>query len=95
MFAQQIGKTMEVYINNMLVKNFYVSNHLAHLPEMFNILPTYHMKINANKCVFRVSSRTFLGFIVNQRGIEANLDKIKAVLKMEAPQILGEVQHLT
>ena len=52
------------------------------------------MKLNPNKCVFGVTSGKFLGYIVNQRGIEANPDKIKAILDMRPPRKLKEVQRL-
>ena len=53
------------------------------------------MKLNPAKCAFGVSAENFLGFIVNHRGIEANPDKIKAVLDMPSPSGIKEVQHLT
>lgn len=65
MFAYQIGKTMEVYINNMLVKSFHTEDHLTHLVEMFDVLCVYEMKLNPSKCAFEVSSGKFLGFMVN------------------------------
>lgn len=52
------------------------------------------MKLNSSKCTFRVSSSKFLGFMVNQQGIKANPNKIKAVLEMEAPRSIREVQQL-
>ena len=52
------------------------------------------MKLNPNKCAFGVSSRKFLGFMVSQRGIEANPDKIQAILDMEPPKNIKEVQSL-
>lgn len=66
MFAQQIGKTIKVYVDDMLVKSLYVEDHLAHLKEMFNVLLTYNMKLNLNKCTFKVFSEKFLRFMVNQ-----------------------------
>ena len=53
------------------------------------------MKLNPTKCAFGVSAGKFLGFIVNNRGIEANPDKIKAVLDMTSPSSIKEVQRLT
>ena len=53
------------------------------------------MKLNPNKCAFEVSSEKFLGFIVSHRGIEANPDKIQAILDMKPPQNVKEVQSLT
>jgi hypothetical protein len=52
------------------------------------------MKLNPSKCVFSVLSGKFLGFMVSQRGIEANPDKIKAVLEMTPPKTIKEVQSL-
>ena len=59
------------------------------------MLRRYRMKLNPSKCAFGVSSRKFLGFMVSQRGIEANLDKIQAILNMKPPKNIKEVQSLT
>ena len=76
---------MEVYIDDMLVKSTTAKLHIAHLVKAFLILKEYNMKLNPAKCVFGVSVGKFLGFIVNNRGIEANPEKIKAVLDMPSP----------
>ena len=86
---------MEVYIDDMLVKSTTAELHIAHLVEAFLILKEYNMKLNPVKCSFGVSAKKFLGFIVNDRGIEANSDKIKAVLDMPSPSSIKEVQCLT
>ena len=95
MFQKQIGTSMEVYIDDMLVKSTTAELHIAHLSEAFQILKKYNMKLNPAKCAFGVSVVKFLGFIVNNRGIEANPDKIKAVLDMPPPSNIKEVQRLT
>ena len=95
MFQKQIGTTMEVYIDDMLVKSTTAELHIAHLSEAFQILRKYNMKLNPAKCAFGVSVGKFLGFIVNHRGIEANPDKIKAVFDMPPPSGIKEVQRLT
>ena len=82
MFKEQISKTMEVYVDDMLVKSKIAFNHVAHLADTFNILRTYRMKLHPLKCSFGVASRKFLGFMVNQRGIEANPEKIQALIDM-------------
>ena len=82
MFQKQIGASMEAYIDDMLVKSVKAELHVAHLIESFQVLKNYNMKLNPTRCAFGVSTGKFLGFIVNSRGIEANLDKIKAVLDM-------------
>ena len=61
--------SMEVYIDDMLVKLVKVELHIAHLAEAFQVLKSYNMKLNPAKCVFRVSAGKFLGFLVNSRGI--------------------------
>jgi hypothetical protein len=95
MFHNQIEGNVEVYINNMLVKTKDEDKHLDDLEETFKTLCQYCMKLNPSKCVFDVSSGKFLGFMVSQRGIEANPDKIKAILEMTAPRTIKEVQNLT
>ena len=95
MFQKQIGVTMEVYIDDMLVKSTIAELHIVHLSEAFQILRNYNMKLNPTKCAFGVSAGKFLGFIVNHRGIEANPDKIKTVLDMPSPSGIKEVQRLT
>ena len=95
MFQKQIGTTMEVYIDDMLVKSTIAELHIAHLSKAFQILRKYNMKLNPAKCAFGVSAGKFLGFIVNHRGIEANSDKIKVVLDMPPPSGIKEVQRLT
>lgn len=96
MFEKQIGKTMEVYIDDMLVKSLNACDHLKHLQETFDIPRKHNMKLNPEKCAFRVSSGKFLGLLVSQSGIEANPDKIKAI--EDIPDQLSnvkEVQRLT
>ena len=95
MFQKQIGTSMEVYIDDMLVKSTIAELHIAHLVEAFQILKKYNMKLNPAKCTFGVLAEKLLGFIVNNRGIEANRDKIKAVLDIPPPSNTKEVQCLT
>ncbi|XP_074377865.1 uncharacterized protein LOC141719388 [Apium graveolens] len=95
MFKDQIGRTMEVYVDDMLVKSEVASDHIKQLVEMFNILRRFRMKLNPQKCVFGMESGKFLGFIVNHRGIEANPAKIKALMDMKLPTNVKQVQSLT
>ena len=94
MFQKQIGASMEVYVDDMLVKSTTTELHVAHLSEAIHILREYNMKLNPAKCAFGVSAEKFFCFIVNNRGIEANPDKIKAVLDMPPPSNIKEVQRL-
>ena len=95
MFQKKIRESMEVYIDDMLVKSVKAELHIDHLAEAFQVLKSYNMKLNPAKCAFGVSAGKFLGFKVNSRGIEANSDKIKAVLDMQLPSNKKEVQRLT
>ena len=76
MFAQQIGRNVQVYVDDMLVKSQREEDHLEDLKETFDTLRSHKMKLNLGKCTFGVTVGKFLGFIVSLRGIEANLDKI-------------------
>ena len=95
MFADQIGKTMEVYIDDMLVKSLEAEDHISHLQQAFSTLRRYNMKLNPSKCSFGVSSGKFLGYIVTHRGIEANPEQIKAIHSIPSPRNVKEVQKLT
>ena len=95
MFAEQIGRTMEVYVDDILVKSKLVRDHIQDLDQMFKVLHRYQMKLNPLKCAFGVASGKFLGFMVNQRGIEANPKKIRALLEMQSSRKPKEVQSLT
>ena len=83
MFHPQIGRNVEVYVDDMLVKSLDEDKHLR---ETFDTLRRHQMKLNLSKCAFGVSSGKFLGFMVSQRGIKANPDKIQAILGMEPPK---------
>ncbi|KAI5354414.1 hypothetical protein L3X38_007309 [Prunus dulcis] len=94
-FAGYIGNIMEVYIDDMLVKSRTAEDHLQNLSIMFGILKDYRMRLNSKKCAFGVSSGKFLGFMISQRGIEANPEKIKAIIDMERPKTTKDIQSLT
>ena len=93
-FAHQIGRNVQVYVNNMLVKSRREKDHLGDLRETFDTLRSYNMKLNPRKCAFGVTAGKFLGFMVSQRGIEANLDKIRIIVEMAPLKNVKEVQSL-
>ena len=68
MFSHQIGRNVEVYVDDMLVKSKDEANHMDDLKETFSTLHKYNMKLNLAKCVFAVASGKFLGLMVSQRG---------------------------
>ena len=74
MFESQLGKTIEVYINDMVVKSKLVSEHLVDLTDVFEVLRWHKLRLNASKYSFGVGSGKFLGYMVTYRGIEVNPD---------------------
>ena len=64
------------------------------LKETFDTLRSYNMKLNPGKCAFGVTAGKFLGFMVSQKGIEANLNKIRAIMEMTPLRNVKEVQSL-
>ena len=94
MFAHQIGRNVQVYVDDMLVKSRRGDDHLDDLKETFDTLRSYNMKLNLSKCAFGVMAEKFLRFMVSQRGIEVNPDKIWAIIEMAPRRNLKEVQSL-
>lgn len=80
MFKDQIWQNIKVYVKDMQMKSQYASIHLADLAETFGVMDDYSMKLNPTKCTFGVSLGKFLGFLVSHRGIEANHEKIQAII---------------
>jgi hypothetical protein len=78
-----------------VIKTENSKNFIEDLQLVFNSLSRYRWKLNPEKCVFGVRAWKLLGFIVSHRGIEANLEKIEAIMRMEAPQSQKKVQRLT
>ena len=94
MYAHQIGRNVQVYVDDMLVKSLRENNHLDDLQETFDTLRSYNMKLNPSKYVFGVTAGKFLGFMVSQRGIEVNPKKVRAIMELEPPRTVKEVQSL-
>ena len=81
-FKKQIGRNIEVYMDDLLVKSLTSGDHIVDLRETFNTLRKYQMKLNSVKYIFKVTFRKFLGFMVLCKGIEANPKKIKTIQEM-------------
>ena len=94
MFKEQLGRTIEVYIDDMVVKSKEEQTHLADLEETFGILRKYKIKLNTSKCAFGIGSSKFLGYIVNHRRIKANPRLITVILELGSPRSVKEVQKL-
>ena len=95
MFEPQLGKNVEIYIDDMVVKSKLVSEHVEDLTSIFKILKEHKLHLNASKYSFGVGSRKFLGYMVTHRGIEVNLDQIKSINNLQPPRNPKEVQKLT
>ena len=94
MFTHQIGRNVQVYIDDMLVKSLRKNDHLNDLQETFDTLRSYNMKLNPSKCIFEVTAENFLGFMVSQRGIEVNPEKVRPIMELEPLRTVKEVQSL-
>ncbi|KAL0415580.1 UNVERIFIED_CONTAM: Retrovirus-related Pol polyprotein from transposon gypsy [Sesamum latifolium] len=91
-FKSLIGVSMEVYVADMLVKSRKSEDHLEHLKQAFDVMRTYGMKLNPTKCTFEVGGGKFLGFMVRERGIEANPEKIEAIKNLASPKMMKETK---
>ena len=95
MLEPQLGKNIEVYIDNMVVKSKLESEHVNDLGSIFDILRRHKLWLNASKCSFFVGSGKFLGYMVTHRRIELNPNQIKAINSLQPPRNPKEVQKLT
>ena len=95
MFEPQLGKNIEVYINDIVVKSKEVLDHVEDLGSIFETLREHKLRLNASKCSFGVGSGKFLGYMVTHRGIEVNPDQVKANNNLQPPRNPKEVQKLT
>jgi hypothetical protein len=90
----QIGRNIQVYIDDMVITTRKEESLISDLAETFDNLNRYKFKLNPTKCSFGMLAGQLLGFLVSARGIEANLEKIQAILTMRKPTKLHNVQKL-
>ena len=95
MFKPQLGESIEIYVDDMVVKSKVVSEHLGDLGSTFDVLRKHKLRLNASKCSFGVGSDKFLGYMITYRGIEVNPDQIKAINNLKTPRNAKEVQKFT
>jgi hypothetical protein len=81
-----IGRKVEAYIDDIVLKSKKRGDLLADLKETFDYLGKYKMMLNSKKCVFGVSSGKLLGYMVSYRGIYVNLTKVEAIKKLQPPR---------
>ena len=94
MFEPQLGKSIEVYIDDMVVKSKVVSEHVGDLGNIFEILRKHKLHLNISKCSFSVGLGKFLGYMVTHRGMEFNPNQIKAINSLQLPRNPKKVQKL-
>jgi hypothetical protein len=100
-FHKLLGNTVEVYIDDIVVKSAEFSSHIADLRKAFDKMRRHGLKMNPRKCVFEVSPGKFLGFIIHEHGIEIDPDRMKSIrsmgpptCKLEVQKFLGKVNYL-
>lgn len=94
-FSQQIGRNLEVYIDDLVAKTKEGRSHADDLEEILSQVRKYRIRLNPAKCSFGVQAGKFLGFLLTRRGIEANPEKCQAIISMRSPSCIKEVQQLT
>jgi hypothetical protein len=92
--GSQIGCNIQVYIDDVVITIRKDESLVSNLAETFDNLNRYKLKLNPTKCSFSVSAGQLLGFLVSARGIEANPEKIQAILTMGKPTKLHNMQKL-
>jgi len=92
LFHNMMHKEIEVYVDDMIVKSCTEEEHVEYLLKIFQRLRKYQLRLNLNKCTFGVRSGKLLGFIVSQKGIKVDPDKVRAIREMPAPQTEKQVR---
>ncbi|GKA97787.1 reverse transcriptase domain-containing protein [Tanacetum coccineum] len=93
-FHRQIGRNLEVYVDDLVIKSLTEDEVIRDIEETFRTLRKINMKLNPKKCTFGVEEGMFLGYQVNTKGIKICPDKVDAVLSLQSPKCLKDVQKL-
>jgi len=93
--APMLGRNVQAYVDDMMVTSHKTGQHAADLEELFATISKYRLKLNPEKCIFGVEAGKFLGFMLIERGIEANPDKCATIIAMRSPTSVKEVEQLT
>jgi len=92
LFHDMMHKEIKVYVDDMIAKSKTEEEHLVNLRKLFKRLCKYRLRLNPTKCTFGVKSGKLLSFIMSQKGIEVDPEKVKAILKMPEPPIEKQVR---
>nr|GEW20702.1 reverse transcriptase domain-containing protein [Tanacetum cinerariifolium] len=93
-FDSQIGRNIEVYIDDLVVKSYIEAEMLRDIDETFRTLRKINMKLNPKKCTFGVAEGVFLGYVVTLDWIKSCPDKTAVVLQLPSPRTIKQVQSL-
>ncbi|GJT59339.1 reverse transcriptase domain-containing protein [Tanacetum coccineum] len=93
-FHKQIGRNLEVYMDDLVIKSRTEDEIVRDIEETFKTLGEINMKLNPKKCIFEVEEGMFLGYKVNSEGLKLCPDKVDAVLSLSSPKCLKDVQKL-
>jgi len=93
--APMLGRNVQAYVDDMVVTSQERGQHVSDLEELFATIDKYRLKLNPEKCVFGVEAGKFLGFLLTERGIEANREKCATILSMRSPTLVKDAQQLT
>ncbi|XP_019181978.1 PREDICTED: uncharacterized protein LOC109177132 [Ipomoea nil] len=95
LFQNLLGKSMAAYVDDMLVKSREEGKHAGDLADCFQVMIRYNLRLNPKKCAFAVQGGKFLGYMVTKRGIEPNPEKVQAIIDMQPPSTVKDLQRLT
>jgi len=95
MFRDKIGHSVEMYIDDMVVKSKQEARHVEDLQGVFEVLRKHRLRLNEEKCAFGVGASKFLGYLITSNGIEVNPNQIEAMKRLKSPSNPKEVQLLT
>lgn len=93
-FEVQIGKSIEVYVDHILIKSRSVKTYQSDLEETFQKIRSSGIKLKPEKCTFEVTEGMFLGYLISENGIKLHPEKVEAITKMRPPKTLKELQRL-
>jgi hypothetical protein len=94
-FGELIGRIIEAYVDDIIVTSKEMGDLVPDLTEVFTKLRQHRVKLNPEKCIFGVPRGMLLGFVVSERGIEANPEMISATMDMGPIKNLKGVQRVT
>jgi hypothetical protein len=93
LFHDMMHKEIEVYVDDMIAKSREGENHVQILKKLFERLRKYELRLNPAKCSFGVKSGKLLGFVMSDKGIEVDPDKVKAIQSMPPPKTKKDVRR--